>query len=66
MVGFVVGLSAMMASTQSLVNTVNHTAGVTLAIVGIVSAGASMVCLVIGKIIIVLEAASVKNKLMGI
>jgi hypothetical protein len=54
-----------MASTQPLVDNVNHTVGITLIIVGIVSAGISMMGLVVGKVMIMLEATAVKNELMG-
>jgi hypothetical protein len=54
-----------MASTQPLVDSVNHTAGITLVIVGIMSAGISMMGLVVGKVMIMLEVTAVKNELMG-
>lgn len=63
--GFVIGVSALMASTQPMVDPANHTAGITLAIVGIVSAGISMTSLIVGKVMIMLEATAVKNELMG-
>jgi hypothetical protein len=61
-ISFVIAFSATMASTQPLV--VDHTASITLAVIGIVSAGASMASLLIGKVIIKLEAIVVENELM--